>query len=190
MLYYLDRATFNFWRPLVCLTDVRILRINGFCSIPKMNVLLHAFLIVPTQNSCQLPVDKDQMRLWYMDSSFLDDKQALDRNMKNVYLPVISENRTVCMLNFLREFLQHQKIPRLTNSLYLTVQSYKRQQWTHKGSWAHFPGFCFPDNCHQWSSKATHWMTQVLWISNITFHTKPEGSVMLEILHWEDIAVF
>lgn len=63
MLYYLDRATLNFRRPLVCLTDFRILRVNGFSFIPKMNnVLLHAFPTVPTQNSCQLPVDKDQMR--------------------------------------------------------------------------------------------------------------------------------
>lgn len=62
MLYYLNRATFNFWRSLVCLTDFRILEINDFPSIPKMNVLLHAFLTVPTQNSCQLPVDKDKMR--------------------------------------------------------------------------------------------------------------------------------
>lgn len=63
MLYYLDRATLNFRRPLVCLTDFRILRVNGFSFIPKMNnVLLHAFPTVSTQNSCQLPVDKDQMR--------------------------------------------------------------------------------------------------------------------------------
>lgn len=57
------KAMLGFERPFVCLTGFRILRICGFLFIPKMNnVLLYAFLILSSKNSCQLPENKDHVK--------------------------------------------------------------------------------------------------------------------------------